>query len=160
MTKNNKLTQDYENWKQARDAVKQEKSRLESIRESITANCDTAVFSDNLAKMHMFVQEVRGAGNNPDVVNRGAKRYRAISCFYRWVYDIEGNDGKSGYVEVLGPVPCINVDQKGCSYNEEQCEGCKHFAGLVEYQAQKAQLELAIEKRKAAKRKVFSNFMR
>ena len=154
--------QNYKNWKQARKIVKQEKECLDVIRESITANCDADLFSDNLAKMRMFIQEVRDSGNNPDVISNGAKKYRAVSCFYKWVYDIgrvyNGTSYVSDYVDVLGAVPCINVDKDGCSYDEARCEGCPHFSGLIEYQAQKAQVQKAIENCKATKQELFSCF--
>ena len=129
------LIQDYKNLKQARKIVKQEKARLETVRESITANCDAGVFTDNLAKAHMFVQEVQDSGNNPDVISKGAKKYRAVSCFYRWVYNIGRHDENGywpDYVDFVGSVACVNVDQKGCSYDEEKCADCEHFAGLIE----------------------------
>lgn len=153
--------QDYKKLKQARNDVKQEKKRLEEVRESITANCDAGVFSDNLTKMHMFVQEARDSGNNPDVIRDGFIKYRAVSCFYRWVYNIGRHDENGywpDYVDVVGPVACVNVDQKGCSFDEEACAGCEHFAGLIEYQSQKAQFEKSVEKRKKAKQQLLSHF--
>ena len=38
------FVQDYKNWKQARKIVKQEKARLEEMRESLTTNCDASLF--------------------------------------------------------------------------------------------------------------------
>lgn len=157
------FVQDYKKLRQARNAVKQEQKRLKIVRESITANCDAGVFSDNLAKMHEFVQVVRDSGNNPNVISEGSRKYRAVSCFYRWVYNVgrvyDGTKYVSDYVDVLGTVPCINVDKDGCAYDEARCEGCSKFAGLVEYQAQKAQVEKAIENRKLAKQQMMSHLL-
>ncbi len=155
--------QDYKILKQARKAVKQEKKRLEDVRESITVNCNATVFSDNMAKMHAFIQEVRDSGNDPKVISEGAKKYRSISCFYRWVYDAgricDGTTYVSDYVDMVGAVPCINLDKDGCFYDEARCEGCPHFAGMIEYQAQKAQVQKAIENKNLAKQQLMSHFL-